>query len=157
MALLILLRGTIILLFLDASVVAAKPDAFAERMPQTYSVNIFVVDENNQSVPGTIIEIRTGETLPATLATDPSGKATFTVTNAGTYLLDLHKKGYLPIQTSVEIGKDNALPEIDVVLSRAMLSQQTVEVKGEASSPVAETSSDPPTCCGVLTPFRKRF
>ena len=144
-ALLVLLRGSIILSILGALTAVMIPDTFAVAMPQTYILNISVVDENNQAVPGAIIEIRLGETLVATTATDVSGKATFMLSSVGTYSLKIHAKGYLPIQTALEIGKDNAVPEIDVVLNRAVLSQQSVEVKGEASNPVAETSSGPST------------
>ncbi len=145
------------MLVLGALAAVTIPDAFAEGMPQTYVVNISVVDENNQAVPGAIIEVRLGETLVETAATNASGKATFTLSSVGAYSLNIHKKGYLPIQTALEIGKDDAVPEIDVVLNRAMLSQQSVEVKGEASNPVAETSSGPaalPPAKANETPLR---
>ncbi len=133
-----------------AVLVAVAAFAFAGGTPETYIVHISVVDENNQAVPGTIIEIRLGELLVATATADRSGKTTFTVTNAGAYSLNIGKKGYLPIQTALEIDKDNKVSEIDVVLNRATLSQQSVEVKGEASNPVAETASGP----AVLPPAK---
>jgi len=138
---LLVLRGSLILLVLGAPAAVTIRGAFAAGLPQTSIVNISVVDENNRAVPGAIIEIRLRETPVATAATDASGKATLALTGVGAYALNVHRTGYLPVHTSLEISKDKVAPEIDVVLNRATLSQQSVEVKGEASNPVAETSS----------------
>jgi TonB dependent receptor/Carboxypeptidase regulatory-like domain len=126
------------------------PDAFAEAAGETDTVNISVVDEKNQPVPGTVIEVRLGETPVTTVTTDASGKTNFTVNNTGAYSLNIRKKGYLPVQTTLEISKGTPVPEVDVVLTSAVLSQQNIEVKGEATSPVANASSGPST----LTPAK---
>lgn len=149
-ALPVVLRGSIVLLVLGALAAVAITDAFAEGKPQTYIVNISVIDEKNQPVPGTVIEIRLGELLVTSATTDASGKTSFTVNNTGAYSLNIHKNGYLPGQTTLEIGKDNKVSEIEAVLTSAVLSQQNIEVKGEVTNPVADTSSGP----SILAPTK---
>jgi len=117
--------------------------AFADGDSRAWVINLSVVDEKNLPVPDATIEARMGEGVKRSATTDSAGKAAFTVSAPGTYSLNIHKKGYLPSETTLEISEGNAVPEIDVVLSSAAVGQQTVEVKGEASSPVTETSGGP--------------
>jgi len=77
--------------------------------------------------------------------TDASGKATVTVSAPGAYTLSVKKELYLLSQSSLNIREGGTLPEIDVVMTAAVLSQQSVEVKGDASNPVEETTSKPVT------------
>lgn len=137
------------LLVLGALTAVTIPHGFAEAIPRTYSIIIFVDDEKNEAVPDTVIDIRLGETSVATNITNASGKANFTVNSAGTYSLNIHKKGYLPVQTILEISKDTAVPEIDVVLTSAVLNEQSIEVQGEETNPVVNISSGPSTLAPV--------
>ena len=106
-----------------------------------YSVNLSVIDEKNQPVPEAMVEVRFNGDLIATSTTSPAGKATLPLKAAGSYSLTIKKQGYLPAETTCEVSKASTAQEVDVVLSSAALSQQTVEVKGEPSSPVLESSS----------------
>ena len=117
-----------------------------------YSLNISVIDEKSQPVPNATIEVRANEKLISTSTTAATGKVTLAVSATGSYSLIIQKKGYLATQTVLEVSEGNAAPEVDVVLSEAALSQQSVEVKGEASNPVTETTSSPAT----LTPAQAK-
>jgi Carboxypeptidase regulatory-like domain len=111
----------------------------------TYSINLSVIDEKNQPVPDATVEIRSTGGPISTSTTSATGKVTLVVNGAASYSLRIQKKGYLPTETTLEVAESNPAQDVDVVLSEAALSQQTVEVKGEASSPVTETAGSPAT------------
>jgi hypothetical protein len=112
---------------------------------RTYSINLSVIDEKNQPVPDATVEIRSTGGSISTSTTSPTGRVTLVVNGAASYSLRIQKKGYLPTETTLEVAESNSAQDVDVVLSEAALSQQSVEVKGEASSPVTETAGSPAT------------
>lgn len=114
---------------------------------RTWAIHLSVIDEKNLPVPDATVEVRLAEKLASTSRTDAAGKVTFAVSLPGTYSLKIDKKGSLPNETALEVSEGNASQdiEIDVVLSTVALSQQRVEVRGEASNPITETSSGPET------------
>ncbi len=112
---------------------------------RTYSINLSVIDEKNQPVSGATVEIRSAGGPVITSTTGATGKVTLALNGATSYSLRVQKKGYLPNETTLEISDSNAAQDIEVVLSEAALSEQTVEVKGEASNPVTETAGSPAT------------
>ncbi len=112
---------------------------------QEYSIDISVIDEKNQPVPNATVEIRLNGKIISASTTSDSGKVTPAVNAAGSYSLSIRKPGYLPTETTVEVSENNPAQDVDVVLSEAALSQQSVDVKGEASNPVAETVSNQAT------------
>src|SRR5208282_2818201 len=114
---------------------------------RTSVLHLSVVDEKNLPVPDATVEIRQSDKVVCTSSTDATGKATLQVNVPGTYSLRIQKKGYLPDETALEVSEGNAAQDLDVavVLSAVALSKQTVEVKGEASNPITETSSAPAT------------
>ena len=61
------------------------------------------------------------------------------------YSLKISKTGSLATETALEVREENAAHEIDVdvVLSTAALSQQRVEVRGEASNPILKLRALP--------------
>src|SRR5271165_4745657 len=111
----------------------------------TYSISLSVIDEKNLPVVDATIAVRLNRKLLSTSTTGAAGKVTLPINAAGSYLLNIQKRGYLPTETALEVSEGNAAQDVDVVLSEAALSQQTVEVKGEASNPVTETTSSPAT------------
>ncbi len=111
----------------------------------TYSINLSVIDEKNQPVPNATVEIRSNGGLTSTSTTNSTGKVALAVSATGIYSLNIQKKGYLSDETTVEVSVSNTAQELDVVLSEAALSQQSVEVKGEASNPVTEPASSQAT------------
>src|ERR1039458_6898130 len=112
---------------------------------RAYSINLSVIDEKNQPVPDATVEIRSTVGLISTSTTIATGKVTLALNGAASYSLRVQKKGYLPNETTLEVSDSNAAQDIDVVLSAAALSEQSVEVKGEASNPVTETAGSPAT------------
>jgi hypothetical protein len=104
-------------------------------------IHLSVVDEKNLPVPDATIELRLGDTHVSAASTDATGKVTLTVDVPGAYSLDVQKKGYLPSEIALDVSAGNAAQDIDVVLSAMALSKQSVEVRGEASNPITETSS----------------
>jgi len=133
-----------VLVLVTATAASGALDAFASDA-ETYVVHISVIDEKNLPVSTATIEIRSDGTLINIVTTDASGMTAFTLSAVGAYSLSIHKKGYLPNQTTLEVRKGSTVPEIDVVLSSAVLSQQSVEVKEEAPNPTTETSDSPAT------------
>jgi hypothetical protein len=114
---------------------------------RTSVIHLSVIDEKNLPVPDATVEVRQSDKLVSTSSTDAAGKATLQVNGLGTYALNIQKKGYLPGETTLEVSEESAAQDIDVdvVLSAVALSKQSVEVKGEASNPITETSSGPAT------------
>ena len=106
-------------------------------------IRLSVIDESNSPVPDAVVEIRAGEKLVSTASTDATGKTTLRVDVSGTYSLNVQKKGYLATATALEVSEGSTAQEIEVVLSTAALRKESVEVKGEASNPITETSSGP--------------
>jgi hypothetical protein len=140
--------------FLVCLVICDLPGHCLAGESSTWVIHLTVVDESNQPVPDATVEVRLAEKLVSTSRTDAAGKVTLTVNLPGTYSLKIDKKGSLPNETTLQAGEENAGQnlDIDVVLSTVALSQQRVEVRGEASNPIAETSSDPST----LTPTQAK-
>jgi Carboxypeptidase regulatory-like domain/TonB-dependent Receptor Plug Domain len=110
-----------------------------------YSINLSVIDEKNQPVPNATVEIRSNGGLTSTFTTNSTGKVALAVSATGTYSLNIQKRGYLSNETTVEVSESSTAQELDVVLSEAALSQQSVEVKGDASNPVTEAASSQTT------------
>ena len=114
-------------------------------VPANYSINLSVIDEKNQPVSNATVEIRVNGKALSTSTTSAAGKVTLAVKTAGSYSLNIQKKGYLPLETALEVSESNRTQDIDVVLSESALSEQSVVVKGEASNPVTDTTSSPTT------------
>ena len=133
--------------FLLCMAICCVPGAFGANDFRTWVIRLSVIDEKNLPVPNATVKVRVSEKLVSTSSTDATGKVTLTVNLPGTYSLNIQKKGYLPAETTLEVSEGNAAQgiDIDVVLSTVALSQQSVEVKGEASNPITETSSGPAT------------
>ena len=114
---------------------------------RTWIIHLSVIDEKNLPVPDATVEVRVSDKLVSTSSTDATGKVALTVNLPGTYSLKIQKKGSLPTETTLEVNEGNAAQDIDidVLLTTVALSQQRVEVKGEASNPITETSSGPTT------------
>ena len=80
-----------------------------------------MIDEKNQPVPNATVEIRSNGELISTSTTSAAGKVALAVSAAGSYSLSIQKKGYLPTETTLEVGESNAAQDVDVVLSEAAL------------------------------------
>jgi hypothetical protein len=118
-------------------------DASGADDSRSWLINLSVIDEKNLAVPNATVEVWVGEKLVSTSSTDAAGKLLLRVNAPGTYWLKIQKQGYFPVQTALEVSEGNAAQNIDVVLSSAVLSHESVEVRGEASNPVTETTSGP--------------
>lgn len=124
------------LLVFCGSGLALGPDA-----GETFSAAVTVIDDKNQPLAESTVEVRAGDKSLSTSTTDSSGKVILSLPTAGDYSLIIKKKGYLDTETTVAVKADNPVQEMDVVLSSAALSEQSVTVRGEASDPVTETES----------------
>ena len=136
-------RGAIAVLIWMA--VWCVPYASGTGDSRSWAFNLSVIDEKNLPVPDATVELRLLEELVSTSSTDATGKVALTVKAPGTYSLKIQKKGYLPLQTALELSEANATRDVDVVLTSAAVGHESVEVKGEASNPVTETTSSPTT------------
>jgi len=128
------------LLFFAASVVfCGSVFASGPKDAKDFSVAVTIIDETNQPVPDATVEVRSDDKSLGTSATDGSGKASLSLPGVGVYALTVSKKGYLDTGTTVETSADNPVQNMDIVVSAAALSQQSVTVTGESSNPVTET------------------
>ncbi|MGO9519322.1 MAG: carboxypeptidase regulatory-like domain-containing protein [Candidatus Korobacteraceae bacterium] len=103
-----------------------------------FSIALTVLDEKNEPVPDATVEVRSGDKLLGTSATDSSGKINLSLPSVGGYALGVSKKGYLNTGTMIEVSADKPVQDIDVVMSSAALSQQSVTVTAESTNPVTE-------------------
>jgi len=104
-------------------------------------IHVSVIDEKNLPLSGATVGLRLRDKVVSTVSTDATGTVTLRVDVSGSYSLGIQKEGYLPSETALEVSEGGAAQDIDVVLSAMALSKQSVEVKGEASNPITETSS----------------
>ena len=107
----------------------------------TRIIELSVIDDRNQPVSGATVEVGAGGKPVVSFTADAAGKVRLTVNVPGSYSLTIQKKGYVSTQTTLEVSQANALQDVEVVLTAASLSEQNVEVKGEASNPVTETAT----------------
>ena len=119
--------------------------AVAQQRNQSIVIVLSVVDDKSQAVPEARIEIRAEGQILASKATDASGRATVNLQGWDSLQLTVSKQGYLATSTVLEIKPTTGPTEVEVVLSKAELSQQSVEVHGTASNPVVEESSSQST------------
>lgn len=135
-------KMTLLVLFVFVCLASAAPQQQATR---SMVIDLSVVDDKGQAVPEAQIEIRAQGQILATELTNTAGKATATLPGRDSLDLTVTKQGYLATSTTLEIKANTGREEVEVVLTKAELSQQTVEVHGTASNPVAEESSSQAT------------
>jgi len=138
------LRSEMALLVLFACVCLASA-APQQRATRSIVIDLSVVDDKAQAVPQARIEIRAQGQLLATELTDAAGRAKATLQGRAILQLTVNKRGYLVTTTVLEIKANAGPTEVEVVLTKAELSQQSVEVHGAASNPVVEESSSQAT------------
>ena len=119
--------------------------AVAQQRNQSIVIVLSVVDDKSQAVPEARIEIRAEGQILASKATGAYGRATVTLQGRDSLQLTVSKQGYLATSTVLEIKPTTGPTEVEVVLSKAELSRQSVEVHGTASNPVVEESSSQST------------
>jgi hypothetical protein len=112
---------------------------------QPITINFSVLDEKGQPVAHALVQIRLNSQLLASTPTDDHGKGSITVSSAGSYILNVSKKGYIKTESTLQVSADARAEEVDVILARAALSQQNIEVQGTVSNPVTEASSSQAT------------
>ena len=119
------------------------------------AVRLSVVDEADQPIAQAVVEIRRQEQVLASASTEAGGSASLTIPSPGSCVLNVSKKGYISTQTALEVGA--GVEEIHVVLTKAALSQQRIEVEGTISNPVTDTAGSRTTLTpaqAANTPFR---
>ena len=132
----------LLVLFAFVCLASATPQ---QQATDSIVIDLSVVDDKAQAVPQARIEIRAQGQLLATELTDAAGRATATLQEWPSLQLTVSKQGYLATSTVLEIKANTGPTEVEVVLAKAELSQQSVEVHGTASNPVAEESSSQAT------------
>ncbi|MGB8060264.1 MAG: TonB-dependent receptor plug domain-containing protein [Candidatus Sulfotelmatobacter sp.] len=116
-----------------------------QRATPSIVIVLSVIDDKSEAVPQAQIQIHAQGQLLATALTDAAGRATATLQGHASLQLTVSKQGYLATSTVLEIKASTRRTEVEVVLSKAELSQQSVEVHGTPSNPVAEESSSQAT------------
>ena len=138
------LRSEMALLVLFGCVCLASVAA-QQRAAQSIVIVLSVIDAKSQAIPQARIEIRAQGQLLATALTNAAGRATSTLQQFPSLKITVSKEGYLATSSVSEIEANTERTEVEVVLSKAELSQQSVEVHGTASNPVVEEASSQAT------------
>ncbi len=112
---------------------------------QSITINFSVLDEKNQPVPDALVQVRFNGQPLASTQTDTYGKGSIAVYSAGSYILNVSKKGYIQTESRLEVSADAGPQEVEVILAQVALSQQNIEVRGTAPNPVTEASSSQTT------------
>ena len=134
------LLSELVLLVLFGCVCAASAVP-QQRAAQSIVIVLSVIDDKSQPVPQARIEIHAQGQLLASALTDAAGRATATVQEWPSLHLTVSKEGYLATSTLLQIKANTGPTEVEVVLAKAQLSQESVDVHATASNPVAEESS----------------
>lgn len=132
----------LLVLFGCVCVASAAPQ---QRAVQSIVIVLSVIDDKSQPVPQARIEIHAHGQLLTSALTDAAGRTTATLQEWPNLQVTVSKQGYLPTSTVLEIKANTGPAEVEVVLAKAELSQQSVEVHGTASNPVVEESSSQAT------------
>jgi len=137
-------RSETALLVLFACVCLASA---APQQPTAHSIvmDLLVVDDKGQAVPQAGIEIRAQGQLIAGALTDSAGRTTITLEQRHSLQLTVNKQGYLATSTALEVEEDAGPEEVEIVLTKADLSLQSMEVHGTATNPIIEESSSQAT------------
>ena len=129
-------------LFACVGLAAAAPQAATAH---SMVMDLLVVDDKGQAVPQAQIEIRAPGQVLATGLTDSAGKSAITLEQRHSLQLTVSKQGYLATSTALEVKEDAGTEEVEIVLTKADLSLQSMEVQGTATNPIIEESSSPAT------------
>ena len=129
-------------MFAFVCLASATPEQQAAR---SMVIDLSVVDDKGQAIPQARIEISAQGQLLAVELSDAAGRATTTLQQRGSLQLTISKQGYLATSTTLEIKEDTGPEEVEVVLTKAEVSQQSVEVHATVSNPVVEESSSQTT------------
>ena len=118
---------------------AAASQSMAGQSSSEPPFEVTVADDSNQPVPAASVEVRQGTKVAASATTDDKGKARLSLRGIGEYQISVRKQGYIPIDLPLTLSA-GAARTFEVMLPKAALSQQTVEVTAEAPNPVAEAT-----------------
>ena len=132
----------LLVLFAFVCLASATPE---QQAGGSIVVDLSVVDDKGHAVPQARIEIRAQGQLLATELTNAAGRATATLQGRASLELTVSKQGYLATSAVLETKANTGPAEVEVVLTKAELGQQSVEVHGTASNPVVEESSSQAT------------
>jgi hypothetical protein len=132
-------------LFVLLAFVCLASAAPQQQAVRSIVIDLSVVDDKGRAVAQARIEIRAQGQLLATELTDTAGRAKATLQGRDSLQLTVNKQGYLATSTALETNANIGPAEVEIVLTKAELSQQSVEVHGTASNPVVEESSSQTT------------
>ena len=104
-------------------------------------IAISVVDGDGRAIPVATVELQSGDQVIADAVTGGDGRTILRLARDGEYHLAVSKKDYLSFEVTFRVAANSSVQEMQIVLSRISLSQQSVDVKGAPASPVAEASA----------------
>jgi len=119
----------LLVMFAFVCLASATPQ---QRAVRSIVIDLSVVDDKGQAVPQARIEISAEGQLVVVELSDAAGRTTTTLQRAGSLQLTVSKQGYLSTSTTLEIKQDTGPEEVEVVLTKVEVSQQSVEVHGTA-------------------------
>ena len=114
----------------------ALPAARAQALRR---LEVEIRDQSQLAIPGAHLELRQGDTPPATVQTGPDGRAVFPGLKPAHYLLTVTATGYDQLQREVDLSAAAGVTAITVELAPPVV-RSHVEVTAEAS-PVEQGSA----------------
>jgi hypothetical protein len=108
-------------------------------------LDVIVTDAAGKAIPEARVELRLGSQLTGDGFTDSSGKLRLALDHPGDYRLLVQKAGFFPMELSLPAPATGAVQNVDLVLPKAVVNQQQVEVEAAAASPVEEVPTSQET------------
>lgn len=110
-----------------------------------YSVRVLVRDDQGNPKSGVKIEAGPGGSIISTAATGMSGEASIHCPKDQDCVITASAPGFLPVKVTVKSEDEVAGTSLEIALTRAVHTEETVTVHAQPSSPVAEAASSETT------------
>jgi hypothetical protein len=115
---------------------------FGGSPPQAPAIDVAVLDQSGQPVPGVQVQLRIGQDLVASAQTGQNGHAAFTQLKPALYEIVASKDGFEPLhKAGLDLSQAGSV-SIELTLPPALARQDSVEVRG-TTSPVEQGASVP--------------
>ncbi|MGA2327839.1 MAG: carboxypeptidase regulatory-like domain-containing protein [Bryobacteraceae bacterium] len=115
---------------------------FGGSPPQAPAIDVAVLDQFGQPVPGVQVQLRLGQDLVASAQTDQNGHAAFTQLKPARYEIVASKDGFEPLhKAGLDLSQAGSV-SIELTLPPTLARQDSVEVRGTAS-PLEQGASAP--------------
>jgi hypothetical protein len=128
--------------YVVALVLLWEAETFGGFYPQGPGIEVAVLDQSGQPVPGVQVQLRLGQEVVASAQTGQNGRAAFTQLKPALYEIVASKDGFEPLhKAGLDLPQAGSV-SIELTLPPALARQDSVEVRG-TTSPVEQGASVP--------------